>query len=228
MKRILSTAAFIILIVAIAAVAVYALNGSSAAQTAAAPAAVPGSASVETNTLAPAATDNYNFIALPLDSSDQISPYTANGLATYVGSSVSAVVKWDATNQAYVTYTPGGPGDFALETAGAYFLLLDNTADDVLSLVGDVPDQGSISFSLVKDTGSGCKYNTISLPLDQDQITLASELATDIGGVDAVIKWDATGQSYVTYTPGGPGDFAVSIGYPYFVCLDNSAPANWP
>ena len=225
MKRILSTAAFIILIVAIAAVAVYALNGASVAQTAAAPAAVPGSASVETNALAPAAGEKYNAIALPLDSSASFT-YMASGLKAYVGASASAVMKWDATNQQYVTYT-GGPGDFALETGGAYFLLLDSTADNVLSFVGDVPPEGSISFSLVKDTGTGCKYNAISLPLDQDQITLASELMTDIGGVTSVTRWDAAEQKFVSYT-GGLGDFAVSIGYPYFVCLNNGAPANWP
>ena len=219
MKRILITGLFVGLLLVLLVGAVFALKGPASTQTAA-PADT-------TANLAPTATDSYNFIALPLDSTASFS-YTASGLANYVGPSVSAVIKWDATNQQYVTYTPGGPGDFALETGGAYFLLLDSTADNVLSFVGDVPPQGSISFSLVKDTGAGCKYNAISIPLDQGQITMASDLANSIGGVDAVIKWDATNQQYVTYTPGGPGDFAVSIGYPYFVCLNSSAPSTWP
>ncbi len=224
MKRLLYTTVFVGLVLVLAVAAVFALKGPASTQTAA---AVPAANSAPASALAPAATDNYNFIALPLDSSDSFS-YTASGLATYVGSSVSAVLKWDATNQQYITYTPGGPGGFSLETGGAYFLLLDSTADNVLSFVGDVPPQNSISFSLVKDTGSGCKYNAISIPLDQGQISMASDLANDIGGVDAVLKWDATNQQFVTYTPGGPGDYAVSIGYPYFVCLNNSAPTTWP
>ncbi len=222
MKRLLYTTVFVGLVLVLAVAAVFALKGPASTQTAA---AVPAADSAPASALAPAATDNYNFIALPLDSSDSFS-YTAAGLMSYVGNT-SAVVKWDAASQSYVTYT-GGPGDFPLETGGAYFLLLNSSAANVLSFVGDVPPQGSISFSLVKETGaSGCKYNAISLPLDQGQITMASELITAIGGVDAVVKWDAASQSYVTYT-GGPGDFPVSIGYPYFVCLNNGAPANWP
>ncbi len=224
MKRLLYTTVFVGLVLVLAVAAVFALKGPASTQTAA---AVPAADSAPASALAPAATDNYNFIALPLDSSDSFS-YTASGLANYVGSSVSAVLKWDATNQQYITYTPGGPGGFSLETGGAYFLLLDSTADNVLSFVGDVPPQNSISFSFLKDTGSSCQSNAISIPLDQGQISMASDLANDIGGVDAVLKWDATNQQFVTYTPGGPGDFSVSIGYPYFVCLNNSAPTTWP
>ncbi len=222
MKRFLFTTVFVALVLVLAVAAVFALKSPDAVQTAAVEApALASPASV----LAPTAGEKYNFIAMPLDASDSFS-YTASGLLGYVNGA-TAVMKWDAANQYYVTYT-GGPGDFALEIGGAYFLLLDNSADSVLSFVGDVPAQGSVSFSLVKETGaSGCKYNTISLPLDEGSITTASQLMSDIGGVDSVVRWDATTQHYVTYT-GGPGDFAVSIGYPYLVCLNNSAPANWP
>jgi hypothetical protein len=166
---------------------------------------------------------------MPLDASDQFSPFTANGLAAYVGNSVKQVVKWNAGSQGWDIYTPGGPGDYALEVGGSYFLLVDSGSPTVLSLVGDVPDQGSISFALVKETGqSGCKYNSISLPLDQDSITNAQQLVDAIGGVAQVVDWDATNQGWIIYSPGGPGNFAVSVGYPYIVCLNNSAPANWP
>ena len=221
MKRILFTGIFVGLLLVLLVGAVFALKGPASTQTAA-PADT-------TANLAPAATDNYNFIALPLDSSSSFS-YTASGLANYVPGT-KKVLSWDATNQQYVAYTVGAPGgnDFALSTGGAYFLLLDSTADNVVSFVGDVPPQGSISFSLVKDTGSGCKYNAISIPLDQTGINTAADLANAIGGIDKVLKWDATNQQYVAYTVGAPGTpFDVYIGYPYFVCANSSAPSTWP
>ena len=223
MKRLLYTTLFVGLVLVLAVAAVFALRGPLATQTVSASA--PLADSGQTSALAPAGTDSYNFIALPLDSSDSFN-YTASGLMNYIGASAKSVVKWDSAQQKYVTYS-GGLGDFALETGGAYFILVDSTSSDVLSFVGDVPAQGSINFTFVKGTSTECKYNTISLPLDQSQITTASELMSDIGGVDSVIKWDATQQKYITYS-GGLGDFSVSIGYPYFVCLDDQAPDTWP
>jgi hypothetical protein len=225
MKRLLLTTVFVGLVLLLAVAAVFALKGPASTQTAA-----PAADTAPDSALAPTATDNYNFIALPLDSSDSFS-YTASGLAGYVPGT-KQVSKWDASTQGYTSYTPGGPPptDFNLEIGGAYFLLLDNNADNVVSFVGDVPAHGSVSFSLVKDTGSGCKYNTISIPLDQGSITKASELASSIGGVEQVSKGDAASQGVVSYSPGGPPptDFDVYIGYPYFVCLNSSAPSNWP
>lgn len=221
MKRILYTTVFLGLLIVLAVAAVYALNGPATVKTASVAAPAADTAPLA---LAPTAGDSYNFIALPLDSSDSFS-YTASGLKSYV-SGATAVMKWDSANQQFVSYT-GGLGDFSLNVGGAYFLLLNSSADNVLSFVGDVPAQGSVSFSLVKDTGSSCKYNAISLPLDKDSITSASQLMSDIGGVDSVAKWDASTQQFVTYS-GGLGDFSVSIGYPYFVCLNNSAPSTWP
>ena len=222
MKRLLYTTLFVGLVLILAVAAVFALKGPAPAQTAA---AAPAASSAPASALAPTATDNYNFIALPLDSSQSFS-YTASGLMNYIGPSAQAVVKWDATNQQFVSFT-GGLGDFALETGGAYFVLLDSTADNVLSFVGDVPPQGSISFSFVNGTSSACKYNAISIPLDQGSIQTASDLMNAIGGVASVSKWDANNQQFVTFT-GGLGDFDVYIGYPYLVCLTDSAPSTWP
>ena len=225
MKRILYTTVFLGLLIVLAVGAVYALNGPATVKTASVAAPAADTAPLA---LAPTATQNYNFIALPLDSSDSFS-YTAPGLASYVGSSVKQVVKWDASSQSYVSYTPGGPGGFNLEIGGSYFLLVDSSSPTVLSFVGDVPAQGSVSFALDNTATSGCRYTSLSVPLDQSGINDANDLANAIGsGVQQVIKWDAGSQSYVSYTAGGPGAFPVSIGYPYFVCLDSSAPANWP
>ena len=225
MKRLFLTIGFIGLVLVLAVAAVFALRGPVPAQTAS---AVPAADSAPAPAPAPAGTDKYNFIALPLDSSDSF-VYTASGLAQYV-TGTKKVVRWDAASQQYVAYTVGAPGGgFTLEVGGAYFLLLDNTANNVLSFVGNVPTQGSVSFSLTKGTSSSCKYNAISIPLDQTGIDDASDLANAIGGITKVVKWNATDQQYVAYTVGAPGTpFSVSIGYPYFVCLDDTAPSNWP
>jgi len=230
MKRILSTAAFIVLIVAIAAVAVYALNGQPAAETAAAPAAVPGSASVETNALAPAAAQNYNNIGMPLDSTAQMSSFDADGLATLVGPGVQQVFRLNGDQQIFESwYPPSSYGtNFDLEVGGSYWLLLDGTAESIVSLVGDVPEQNTIQFTLYG--ASPCKFNDITVPLDRSDITTADELATAIGGVEQVLQLDATYQVFQAwYPPTSYGtDFAVKIGYPYRVCLDATAPSVWP
>jgi len=232
MKRFLFTTVFVALVLVLAVAAVFALKSPDAVQTAAVEApALASPASV----LAPTAGEKYNFIAMPLDASDTITPFKASGLASYHGSSVKAVLKWDASSSGYTTYVPGvspPPLDFDLAVGGAYFLLLDSSSSSVLSLVGDVPAQGSVVHTLVPESAAtGCRYNAISIPLDQSSITKASNLAAAIGGVDSVLDWDASSQSYTTYVPGvspPPLDFDVNIGYPYFVCLDNSAPTQWP
>jgi hypothetical protein len=225
MKRLLYTTLFVSLVLVLAVAAVFALKGPAPAQTAA---AAPAAESASAPALAPTATDKYNFIALPLDSSDSFS-YTASGLAGYI-TGTKKVARWDAASQSYQTYTVGAPSvDFSLEVGGAYFLLLDSSADNVASFVGDVPDAGSVSFALTKPSGSGCIFNTISIPLDQTGINTAADLASAIGGIDKVAQWDATNQLYDTYTVGAPGTpFNVAIGYPYFVCANSSAPNNWP
>ena len=258
MKRILSTAAFIILIVAIAAVAVYALNGQPAAETAAAPAAVPGSASVETNALAPAATQNYNVIAFPLDPQTDWANsgynFDSQGLAEYVGAtSVAQVLRLDASRQAWDSWFPathdGNVGGsytttpYALDVGGSYWLLVDSTSPTIFSIVGDVPDQGTVTYTLV-GADPTCKNNQIMLPLDQSSTTDADLLANSISAnaatdVEQVLSWDAQRQGFDSWFPatqdGNVGGsytttpFNTKIGYPYWVCLRSAVNGNvWP
>ena len=234
MKRSLFTTAFMALVLVLAIAAVFALKSPGATITQTAAAEVPVLAS-PASAFASTAGDKYNFIAIPLDASDSITPFTASGLAAYHGPSVKAVLKWNASTELYTMYVPGispPPLDFDLEVGGAYFLLLDSSSTDVLSIVGDVPLQGSVVHTLVPEpTSSGCRYNAISIPLDQSDVTDAASLATAIGGVDAVLEWDSANEVYKMYIPDvSPStlNFAVRIGYPYFVCLNNTAPTHWP
>jgi hypothetical protein len=175
-----------------------------------------------------------NFIALPLDSTASITPYRASGLATYTGVGVTRVMRWNPLTQTFASYVPNFSPPFAnfmLATGEAYMLEVDNTAPSILSLVGGVPNQGSVVFNLVQGTPSTCVYNEISLPLDKVTITQASHLAADIGGVKRVLTWNANTQSYSSYIPGfSPpfANFATKVGYPYRVCLDDTAPTTWP
>jgi hypothetical protein len=236
MKRMLSTALVVALLLSLGALAVLARGGGdilTPADNAVAAAAQPQTAA------APDAPDStmFNFIALPLDSSSSISPFRASGLATYVGSSVQQVMKWNSALQAFDTFVPGvsppvPPFDFDLAVGGSYFLEL-GSGISVLSLVGDVPDSGTISQSLLPgSTLTDCVFNSISIPLDRADITNAQGLAADVGGVLQVMNWNATLQAFDTYVPGvsppvPPFNFDVKIGYPYFLCVNSDGPTTW-
>ena len=179
--------------------------------------------------------DKLNMIALPLDSTVSISPFKASGLAAYVGPGVKQVLKWNASVQNFDTHFPGVPfePDFDLTIGGLYGLVIDDTPANILTFVGDVPSQGSISFSFLPGTASVCSLNSLSIPLDRIDITRASELAADIGGVTQVLAWNPAIQNFNTFfpdfdTPGSSLDFATHTGYPFFVCLTDAAPVSWP
>lgn len=177
---------------------------------------------------APDATLNYNAIGMPLDSTATIG--NADALATAIAGT-QTVLKWDVGAQAFDFWIPGiGIGNnFPVSVGDAFLVQVDSTAPSVFSIVGDVPPQsgaGSVSYSLVGN--ASCKYNYITVPLSQTSITTADQLATAIGNVDTVLVWDANAQAFDFWIPGiGIGnDFAVSIGYPYFVCMNASK--TWP
>ncbi len=173
----------------------------------------------------------YNFISIPLDSTASISPFNASGLATYMGSSVKKIVRFDPSIQGFKTHTVGGSlNNFDLTIGGAYFIEVDSTSANALSFVGNVPAQGSVTFSLTRgSTPTDCRYNAISIPLDRADITNAAGLATAIGGISKVVRWDASIQGFRTHTVGGSlNNFGTSIGQPYFVCVNGNGPTSWP
>lgn len=77
------------------------------------------------------------------------------------------------------------------------------------------------------------------VPLDQAQINSAQLLANAITDVQTILIWNASAQAFNFYVPdpvvaGGYGDhpdftngnFTVTPGYPYWVCMGSSK--NWP
>ena len=167
---------------------------------------------------APDAAENYNMIAVPLDASAQVNPFTASGLGTFLGPAVKQVSKLDPNAQGYLTWYPEiQDGDeFDLTVGGAYMILLGIGANSVVSFVGDVPDAGDVQFTLVRPAGAGCLYNDISLPLDQSAITTPQALGDAIGNVEQVSQFDANNQGFLTWYPqiGDGDDFAVKIRVP--------------
>jgi hypothetical protein len=173
-----------------------------------------------------ASSSNYNDIAMSLSVS---SITDAASLASYMGSSVNYVLKYQAPLQTFQFYTVGNPGsNFPISTGDFIYLITNQNAPAARALVGDVPVPGSVSFTF--STGSSSMYNFISLPLDQGDLNSASDVAEDIGaGVAAVMKYNISSQSFQFYSPGNPGtDFSLVIGEPFAVVLTSDAPTVWP
>ena len=221
MKNILSITIFALLFLGLGALALTAAPGDAGIVAGSAP---------EVEAAEVNATNNFNFIGMPLDSSASVTPFKASGLTAYMNPGVQQVMQWNAGSQVWASYSGGPPfTDFNLAVGGAYMVELDSThPDTVVSFVGDVPAQGSVSHTFVLPPGAGCYFNTLSIPLDRSDLLKASDLVADIGGVEQVLQWNAVTQLWASYSGGPPfTDFDVKIGYPYMVCVDNTATTPW-
>ncbi len=250
MRRLLSTAFAVVLLLGLAALAVLARPNDA---TQMAPARADSGVTTQTDSpaviqpsglkpmapAAPSATQKYNAIGLPLDSSAQFS-YNADGLANYIGASVQQVLRLDARRKAFDSWYPASQDGyiggiytetpFTLTVGGGYWVLLDSTSPTVLSFVGNVPAAGSVKFTFV-GTSPTCSNNQITVPLDQAGITNADLLANSIGAanVDQVLRLNAARQGFDSWYPASQDGyvdgvytetpFDVKIGYPYWICL---------
>jgi hypothetical protein len=223
MSRFLSPVLAVALLLGLGTLAVLALPSQNAI--APVSAAAPG-----LNPNAPAVAGNYNAIGLPLDNGIASASALLTNINSTTGGTAVQILKWDP-GSGYAVYDPADlvPVDFALKAGDPVMVLMQGTGLLVYSMVGSVPPPspapGSVRWNLVG--GSPCRYNFITLPLDQGAITMASQLATAIGNVSQVLSWDPT-TAYTVYDPAdlAPADFPVKIGYPYFVCT--SASKTWP
>jgi hypothetical protein len=143
------------------------------------------------------------------------------------------VSQWNAAAQTYTHYTtvPVPMGDFPLSLGLPCRVETDSAA--VFTLAGAVPVAGSLSFQL--HTTTGTDYTWITLPLELDTLTMASDLETHIEAHGdsttdclTVSQWNAASQTYTHYTtvPVPMGDFAIQPGRPYRV--EVTAGALWP
>jgi hypothetical protein len=229
MKRTLSTILAVALLLGLGTLAVLARGGGDILTPA--DNVVAAAAQPQTAAAPDAGGPKYNAIALALDNGKHLASTLAADITATASGTTGAtalqVLKWDP-DTGYVVWDPTDPlsEDFAIDVGDPVLVLVQGTAaTNTYSLVGDVPPQGSVQFSL--SGGTPCKYNFISIPLDKGSIALASGLASNIADVTQVLYWDPTG-GYTVWDPTDPlsEDFAVKIGYPYLVCM--TASKTWP
>jgi hypothetical protein len=172
-----------------------------------------------------------------ITNADSLWTYLENQLGA---NSIQAILKWNATNQAFDIRQKIGPiktGPIFNVVSGdaVLFKVTSSTAKSEVLLVGLAPDP-AVSF-LVQPGASPttCRYNSLSLPLNKGTITTAQQLADDPGwggSVLKVLRWNPTIQAFDIRQKLGPiwtgPNFAVRIGDPLLVCVNNAAPAQWP
>jgi hypothetical protein len=155
----------------------------------------------------------------------------ADALAGYVGDGVTEVLRHDAATQSIQRRSPGQAGpNFAAGLGDALFVYLDDTAPDVVSLVGRVPSRDEVRSSLTRPAqGESCTYNWLSVPLGRDDLTDADTLAGDMGGVYTISRYNTQTQDLTWRVPGVAGEnFAVQPGRPYLACVSATSPLHWP
>ncbi len=158
-----------------------------------------------------------NLIALPMDAG-----YTmASDFAAAYPGAMDAMSYWDNATQSWVTAVDWGywEGDFAV-TPGSVMMISALAPFGAFS-IGDLP-AANASYALVAG------LNTLMVPLNRSNITMAGDVGTEIGTLDAISGWDNATQSWATAVDWGywEGDFPVSIGYP--LMASSLSATTWP
>jgi hypothetical protein len=168
----------------------------------------------------------------------------AESLATYIETqggvpfaTITQLLKWDAFLGNFLAWSHEfGFGDnFAVNMGDFVFLTIDQNSPATTTFVGRVPVPGEVSFALAPGVPLGdCALNFITLPFDQAALFDADTLSDDIGTPDQTVvqalDWDAPLGNFLAWSNifGFGDNFPTTIGYPYIVCLDNTAPPSWP
>jgi hypothetical protein len=163
----------------------------------------------------------------------------AESLADYVElqggtgfGSVQQVLKWSAPTQSFLAWSHEFQfGDNFTLALGDYVFLVTNGGPSSVTFTGRRPNSGEVRFNLTAgQPAPDCALNFLSLPYDRAQLDTADELSDDVGGVVQALDWHTPVQNFLAWSNQfGFGDnFTTTVGYPYAVCLDNTAPAMWP
>ncbi|MDD3050802.1 MAG: hypothetical protein PHR06_06605 [Candidatus Cloacimonetes bacterium] len=151
-----------------------------------------------------------NFIALPLAGHTSVSEL----IADYP--QITEVKKWDTANQQWqITST--------LETGMPY--LINCSSDIIVYSYGDITQQPQYSLQTTNSTNA----NLIMIPLGENTIQTASDLAEDITQCDTVSEWLNDQQAWKTAVnkpEGWENDFEVTGGKVYFININGES--IWP
>ena len=158
----------------------------------------------------------YNLIGIPFS---PVSPANAASLATQLGN-VNTILGWNRNTQSFKTFTPPNIGNFTFAFGDALFIELKSGAPTSVNVLGKLTKPG------INLSPSG--YNFLTMPLHCDELTTASGVASDIGGVANLLRWNRGTQSFQAFTPPNIGDFALTINNPFIVELTASGPTTWP
>jgi len=157
-----------------------------------------------------------NTIALPMDQ-----PYT---LASEIGNAIgaNAVAYFDTDTQEWETANLseyGWTGDFNVSNGQTLWVSLDASA--TFYSLGNMPASFPV-YSLVAGN------NTIMLPLNRNDLTLASQVGNEIGA-NAVAHFNASIQEWESANfseYGWSGDFTTAIADPLWI--STSTAGTWP
>jgi len=145
----------------------------------------------------------WTSIALPLNVTGIT---TADQVAAYISpaGSIKKVARWDAISQTWVVRNVGallGTPNFAVSVGSPLLVAANDSAPTRFAWVGQVPERGAVSYTLVPGE-TAVKWNFVALPFDQEDLTTADALASGIGGVTRVARWDATTQTWIVRNVG--------------------------
>ncbi|HUV30540.1 MAG TPA: Ig-like domain-containing protein, partial [Acidobacteriota bacterium] len=159
------------------------------------------------------ATTNYNLVAVPFANTGIT---TADDLITAIGSSnVFTVNQFIPASQSYQSRFAAGFGvNFAVIPGGIY--QVNAATDTLLSVAGDIPDSGTVSYTLITTATTDFGFMMIPFELESD-FSVAQDVIDAIPGVlNTLNNFVASSQSYVSRFAAGFGtNFTVRAGKPY-------------
>jgi len=161
---------------------------------------------------------NQTWFSLPYNVGYTMTSDILNDIKNPVGTVVcTRVYFWDATNDKFVYYAPGGT-DYAIDPTMAYMAVVNQDVD--WTIVGSHNDSAAVAINLA----GGLNQNWVSVPYHWkprtgysattaelfNQVTLAPPNGDNINAT-RIYFWDAANDKLVYYAPGGT-DYAITPG----------------
>ena len=155
---------------------------------------------------------DYSMVSLPLDSGMTL----ASELATSIGADITSVAFYSGGWTQYLTSQP--TSDFSISDGNTYFVFNGGVSDiDFYTYGGLITDP---SYDI-----AASDYTLILLPFNCSDLTLASELATDIGpDVTSIAYYDSGWTQYLTTQP--TTDFSIDTAKGFFI-FSNTEYLGW-